>query len=226
MARSKLKPKLFRWIRELAFHTPLQRWFFYRYDYMYTPPQLCFLSSRLDAVAEVPGSVVEIGCAFGHTTVFLNKHMDAQGIDKPYWCIDTFRGFTAADVRAEREVRPEAGGDLVGTFRHNSPRWFRRTLENNGVDRVRIVVSDVAEVDFDDLGEIAFCLIDVDLYQPVKVALEKVYPRLSPGGVIVIDDCREGDVFEGARLAYFEFARGLGREPEVRLEKLGILRKP
>lgn len=222
---SKLKPWIFRWLKELVSYTPLQRWFFYRYDYMFTPPQLCFLCTALDEVKDVPGAIVEIGCAFGHTTVFLNRHLDARAIEKPYWCIDTFRGFPVADVEAERRLRGPQAGKLQ-SFRHNSPRWFRRTLKNNRVERVRTLVTDVKTVDFEPLAPIAFCLIDVDLYQPVRVALERVWERLAPGGIVVIDDCREGHVYEGALVAYREFCRQAGCEPEIRLEKLGVLRKP
>lgn len=222
---SRLKPFIFRWLKELASITPLQRQFFYRYDYMFTPPQLCFLCALLDEVKDVPGAIVEIGCAFGHTTVFLNRHLDARAVEKPYWCIDTFRGFPADDVAAERRLRGGRTGDLR-TFRHNSPRWFRRTLANNRVERVRTLVADVKEVDFAPLAPLAFCLIDVDLYQPVRVALERVWERLAPGGVVVIDDCREDHVFEGALLAYREFVERVGQTPEIRLDKLGVLRKP
>jgi O-methyltransferase len=39
-----------------------------------------------------------------------------------------------------------------------------------------------------DLGRVAFCHIDCDWYDPVKFCLEQVAPRLTPGGLILLDD--------------------------------------
>lgn len=223
-ARSRWKPRALHWARRVGFHTPLRRLLFHRYDYMFAPAQLCFLCGCLDRTRELDGICLEIGCAWGHTTVFLNKHMDFAGIDRDYLCIDTFSGFTAADAAAERARDGSRAGRLTG-FRRNRRQWFERTLLDNGVRRVRTVRGDVTALALDDLPPVAFCLIDVDLYRPVLSALEKVYPRLVPGGVIVVDDCDQGGPFEGARHAYLEFAAGIAVEPELRLGKLGVLHR-
>ncbi len=59
----------------LASLTPLRKYLYYRYDFSFSPNQLCFLVSCLNRTACVEGRVVEIGCAYGHTTVFLEKHL-------------------------------------------------------------------------------------------------------------------------------------------------------
>src|SRR5262245_32818740 len=50
---------------------------------MMTPPQLCFLCKCIKDVRNVDGIILEVGCAYGATTVFLNKYLDAQGSEKP-----------------------------------------------------------------------------------------------------------------------------------------------
>ena len=53
----------------------------------------------------------------------------------------------------------------------------------------------------------AFVHVDVDLYQPTLDSLKFFYPRLLPGGVIVVDDYGYS-VFPGAKRAVDEFLRG------------------
>jgi O-methyltransferase len=54
---------------------------------------------------------------------------------------------------------------------------------------------------------IAILRLDMDEYHPTKHALENFYPRMSPGGVIIIDDY--GSHPEGAKLATDEFLETL-----------------
>lgn len=44
-------------------------------------------------------------------------------------------------------------------------------------------------------SRIAFCHLDMDLYQSTKDALQFIWPRLLPGGAVVVDDYEwEGDI--------------------------------
>jgi (2Fe-2S) ferredoxin len=53
-----------------------------------------------------------------------------------------------------------------------------------------------------DVGPIAVLHLDGDWYESVKVCLDHLYDRVSPGGVIQIDDYGH---WEGARKAVDEF---------------------
>ena len=50
--------------------------------------------------------------------------------------------------------------------------------------------------------KISLLNLDVDLYEPSKVILENLYPRLSKGGVLILDDY---NVFPGETKAVDEF---------------------
>ncbi|MBH5368994.1 TylF/MycF/NovP-related O-methyltransferase [Bradyrhizobium glycinis] len=54
-------------------------------------------------------------------------------------------------------------------------------------------------------GAIAFAHIDCDWYDPVKLCLELIPPKLSRGGIIVLDDYHD---YGGARTATDEFLKG------------------
>jgi O-methyltransferase len=211
--------------KSIAFETPLARVIGARYAYNFRPNQLAFLCACITEVADVPGCVVEAGCFAGATTVYLGEHMRATGVDKPYYALDTFAGFIEAQRQYEvaaRDKNPQA----FGGFALNSKRWFDRTMQINQLDRVTSLRADVGEFDFSSLAPIAFCLLDVDLYLPTKAAIPRIYESLSPGGILVVDDCLEKNIFDGACQAYGEFVRDSGLLSEIRHVKLGVIRKP
>jgi predicted O-methyltransferase YrrM len=214
--------------RSLAWYTPFRRYMYYRYQYLMAPAELAFLVQSITETRDVSGDVVEIGCALGNTTCFLNHHLRRANIQKPYYCIDTFSGFVQDDVAFEIDQR---GNDLGDTFKAcdiNSLKWFKYTLKINDCEDVVCVQTDVKNYRFD--RPISFALIDVDLYQPTLSALRSIWPMLSPGGQIVVDDCCDKSAsaygWDGARQAYHEFVESVGLHPAFAPYKLGIIRKP
>lgn len=205
------------------FPTPLNRTWMPHYSYMFTPAQLAFLVSCLDQTSSLPGPILEVGCARGHTTLYLNQHMDACGLEKPYICLDTFSGFTERDIRYEVHDRKKDPRFTWHGFGNNDQRWFDRAMELNGVHRVRSIQTDVNEFEFSGIENISFCLLDVDLYLPAKACLEKLPPKMAKGGIMVIDDCAPGTVFDGAHQAYQEFVRNQTLPNRTVCGKLGVL---
>jgi O-methyltransferase len=217
---------LSRIIKEVQIRSPLRRYFFPRYQYQFNPGQLCFLCGCVERTASVDGAIVEIGCSNGHTTVFLNKHLNAIKVEKQYFAIDTFGGFTPEDVRVEVHERGKSG-EALDAFTVNSKRWFDYTMSLNSVQRVTSIEADANTFDYDRVGRISFCLIDVDLYRPVRKALQEVLPRMAPGGIVVIDDCSTQAVaFDGALQAYEEFVRERQLPSQIVHGKLGVIEVP
>lgn len=211
--------------RKLIFFTPLRRFVLYRYQYKTSPQALATLGDLLRRTADVEGMIVEVGCERGQTTVFLNKYMDVARIEKAYLCIDTFAGFIAEDVAFEIEQRGKA--ERFSSFSVNDIRWFEETMRLNGIQRVEAIQADAKLYDYPEGARISFALVDVDLYKPTAAALPKIWERLSPGGVIVVDDCRPGDYkYDGSLQAYLEFVQTIGEEPEYRAGRLGVINKP
>jgi hypothetical protein len=199
------------------------RLFFCVYPYLFEPKQLIFLTEYIKATRSVPGCFVEAGCAFGATTVFLTKFMNSEGIERDYYAIDTFSGFV--DEHAEYEIKNRGKpASLTGHFTENMKVWFDRSMTLHDVKRVKSVQSDVTKFNFSAIAPIAFCLLDVDLYKPIKDVLPKIYGAMSPGGIIVVDDCTATGFWDGALQAYEEFVQQKGLSKEIVAEKLGIIR--
>lgn len=198
----------------------------HRYFYNFRPPQLCFLCACLEEIRDVPGSIAEVGCAQGQTAVFLNLYMEFRQIEKPYIAVDTFSGFVPEDVAFEIEHRGKPPG-LIAGFENNRKEWFDESMRANGIRRVQSIQADVNRLDLTSLGPLALCLLDVDLYRPMSKALRELYEVLSPGGLLVVDDCDPANVrWDGADQAYREFTVSRGLPYQVVHGKLGLVRKP
>lgn len=211
-------------IKSGMYRTNLGRIIAHRYTYCFVPEQLCFLSQCVTRTAGLPGPILEVGCFAGNTTVWLNTHMNARGIEKPYIAIDTFNGFTDKDMEFEKKSR---GRQIPShDFKANSKRWFDRTMHFNGIRRVQSIQADASAFDYSQYRDISFVLIDVDLYLPVMKALEKIYPLMAKGGIIVVDDCVTGQCYDGALQAYTEFVSGKGLPSNIVHTKLGVIEIP
>ena len=212
-------------IRELQFHSPWRRYFFPRYSYNFSPNQLCFLTKCLSETKNVNGIIAEIGCEVGRTTIFLNKFMDENEIDKEYLAIDTFSGFVSEHVDYEVNKRNKSKR-IKKHFRLNSKRWFDGTMKQNRISRVKSIQCDINNFDLSSYGPFAFVLLDVDLYIPMKKALPEIFSSLSEEGIIVVDDCDPNiDEWDGSYQAYKEFVKEKNLKFDIQYKKLGIIKK-
>jgi len=213
--------------RHLAMHVPgVRDRLGARYPYLHTPGQLIYLCSCLERVRDVPGTIVEAGCFQGNTTLFLNRYMTSEGIEKPYVALDTFAGFRDSDLATE-QARGHDRRHYRGMFSGNDRSWYDYAMRRDGATRVRSMVADIGTFDFAQIAPVAFCLVDVVFYRPVKRALPRIWEALAPGGVVVVDDYHEDErgAFSGAGQAYREFAEELGLEPRRVHKEYGLLVK-
>ena len=211
-------------LKDILYASPLKGYFIPKYDCGFSVPQFIFLCKCIEECRDIPGSIAEIGCNSGATTIFLNKYMEAQGIDKPYYAIDTFCGFPDEDIKCEVSQRGKERNKYSTAFKTVKKRHFDEAMRYNGVD-VTSIEADVNEYDLKSLGPLSFCLLDVDLYRPTSKSLGEII--MSPGGILVVDDCvgRIGH-FDGAEQAYREFMEAAGRPIEIAYKRLGVVRNP
>jgi hypothetical protein len=133
-------------------------------------------------LASVPGAVAEIGTYRGGSAYFIASAFAATtGGEVPLRVFDTFEGHPARAVSEHDPFHP------AGKFKDNSYDDVREYL--SPFSRVQIYRGDVLEA-LPRLDESAYRLVhvDTDLYQPTLACLDYFGPRLSSGGVFVIDD--------------------------------------
>ena len=208
-------------VRSLVYATPLFRYFAPRYRSTYMPAHLCRLIDLLDQTDAIPGSIIEVGCWTGETTIWLNRHLKDRQISRPYYALDTFGGFTDSDLAHETTNRGKKLSELLA-FTSNRKSWFDKTMDLNGFHNVRSIQTDASKFDYSTVGPISFALVDLDLYLPMKAALKEVFSVLSRGGILVADDCQPNINYDGALQAFTEFTKNHHLPLRVDLNRLGV----
>jgi O-methyltransferase len=227
--KNRLKTYLLRLSYWLAYHLAApavySRQPFVRYPYMFLPSEILELARQLLSV-KVPGAAIEVGCHQGWTTCFLVEALMEQGVKRDYVCIDTFTGFTLEDVAAEYKSRGKAVGVYDEDFVINDPKWLKAPVKRFGYSNVSVHMADATTFDYQALGKIAFALVDLDLYRPVRESLKRIIPHMAKGGVVVVDDCDDAKDcrWDGAYQAFMEFCKERNITPEIVCRKLGIIR--
>lgn len=203
--------------------TPFKK-YFYRYPYMFTPSQLILIADLAMEASKAGDAFFEVGCAYGDTAIFLKKLLDEQGADVDYTVIDTFEGFLPDHLAYEINERHVTTA-IRYDFAINNVKWVKRRFEKNRVS-INVFAQDACSFDFGASRPIAFCLLDVDLYLPVRDLLPKIYDHMADGGILIADDCdKTHPRWSGAHQAFIEFVEERRIPYEIALQKLGILRK-
>lgn len=165
--------------------------------------------------ARVPGSFIEAGCALGGSAIMITASKDpARGfaLHDVFGLIPPPSEVDGDDVRERYEViRAGAAegfdGDTYYGYQDDlkdrvtqSFTSFDLPVSQNSVNLVEGLFEDTLK----PTGPVALAHLDCDWYESVKVCLDRIWPVLSAGGAIVIDDY---EAWHGCRVAVDEFLR-------------------
>jgi hypothetical protein len=139
----------------------------------------------------VPGDLVETGVWRGGCGILMRAVLEAFGdTERLIWLADSFQGLPEPSP----DDYPQDAGDLhstlssylgvsIETVKNNFrqfelldnrvrfiPGWFRDTLPNISIQQIAVL------------------RLDGDMYESTYVALSALYPKVSPGGFVIIDD--------------------------------------
>ena len=194
-----------------------------KYDYCVEPIQLATLVSELVRLDAIQGNILEIGVARGMTTRFLCEHLSyCKNFDGTYYAVDTFDSFTDEDMQFEVSNRGKSLADMNAFGYNDFNIWRSNFSEFSFVEAIK---SDCSILDYTKLQPIKLTFLDVDLYLPTLKTLEKVYDSTIEGGVILIDDCSDNNVWDGAYQAYVEFCTKKNIEQKIIGNKCGVIYK-
>jgi len=138
----------------------------------------------------VPGDLIEAGVWRGGAAVFMRAVLAAHGMrDRTVWVADSFAGLPPPDEAAcpadrgdrhhEQEWLAVTLDEVKGTFRKYGlldgqvrflQGWFKDTLPGAPIERLALI------------------RLDGDMYQSTMDGLAALYPRLSVGGYVILDD--------------------------------------
>ena len=170
----------------------------------------------LDVFAnKVPGDFIETGVWRGGASIFMTGAMKAYGeTDRLMWVADSFKGLPKP---AEGDHPTDTGDPLykfqdlavpLETVKDNFrrydllndqvrflPGWFEDTLPEAPVEKLAIL------------------RLDGDMYSSTMVALESLYPKLSAGGYVIVDDY---SALESCKQAVDDFRAKNGIEDPIK----------
>ena len=144
--------------------------------------------------AGIPGGFVECGVYKGGCSMAAAMTYARAGrTDVDLHLFDTFEGMPAA-TEADFYLKDGTPAETMfpdGAWCYAPDAEVRTNMERTGypMDRVRLVkgkVEDTLPTAAPD--RIAVLRLDTDWYSSTRHEMEHLYPRLSPGGVLIIDD--------------------------------------
>ncbi len=144
----------------------------------------------------IPGSLAELGVYKGHTAKLIH-HMSPQ---RKLYLFDSFSGLPKQVIRedCDGKVRPQ-----TVKFDNTSKKGVLKYIEGNSNVEVREGIFPETATGLDD-ETFAFVHLDADLYQSTLDGLNFFYPKLNPGGCIIVHDYNHN--WEGVRKAVDEFS--------------------
>jgi O-methyltransferase len=153
----------------------------------------------------VPGDLIETGVWRGGSVIFMRALLKAANVsDKTVWVADSFEGLPKPD---EVKYTADKGDDhytlsdvlaiSLDEVKHNFEKyglldnqvkflkgWFKDTLPTAPIDKLSVL------------------RLDGDMYESTINALDNLYPKLSRGGYIIVDDY---GAVEGCKLAIHDY---------------------
>jgi len=171
-------------------------------------------AARFVVDAKVPGAIVECGVWRGGSSMAMAFALLSRAAsDRDMYLFDTFEGMSSpTDVDLDYTGRPAMKTFERTRTGHDRADWcaasiqdVRANLALTGYpfERLHFVQGKVEETLPDEAPkEIALLRLDTDWYESTKHEMETLYPRLTPGGVLIIDDYGH---WQGSRRAVDEY---------------------
>ncbi len=161
-------------------------------------------------VMEVPGAIVECGVFKGSSLArfAMFRELLANPFSKKLIAFDTFDRFPETSFQPDQEARDRfirnGGAESIGKGQ------MEQVLRHKGCSRhVDLVAGDICHTVpkyFEGKPGLKISLInlDTDIYEPAVTILETLFPRLSQGGILIVDDY---GVFPGETRAVDDYFR-------------------
>lgn len=161
-------------------------------------PRLKKLKELLIQTEQLPGTIVEVGVYKGGTAYLI-----VSNTKKPVYLFDTFEGMPPVKEGVDLHHKgdfADTSYEAINVLLKGFPNvvCFKGRFPSDFINPAHVYNV------FPDSVKFSFVHLDVDIYDSVKDCLAYFYPRMVPGGVIVLDDYLEQNC-PGAKLAADEY---------------------
>jgi hypothetical protein len=174
---------------------------------------------------KIEGDLVECGVAAGsQIACFQLALMDTNEVDKrKIWAFDSFEGIPLAGEKDDQQPG-------IGDIQHDTNLPLSERLVSSGItchslesvlnnfkgwnlplSNIKFVkgwFQNTIEEYSKQIDKISVLRLDGDLYESTYICLEHLYPKISKGGVLIIDDY----ALTGCRLAVEEYFKDNGKK--------------
>lgn len=189
---------------------------------MTSPQRLAALTKAVGHIHRnrIAGDIVECGVWRGGSMMAAARTLvNLNATDRALHLFDTYEGMPPP-TEPDRDHQGRAAEQLLARSARDKDIWaiaslddVRRNLLSTGypAERISFVKGKVENTIPAAAPErIALLRLDTDWYQSTRHELEHLYPRLGPGGVLIIDDYGH---WQGARRAVDEYFANLVPTP-------------
>jgi hypothetical protein len=166
-------------------------------------------------VNKIPGDLIETGVWRGGATIFMRAVLKADAItDRCVWVADSFEGLPMPD---EQRYPSDAGdlhhlsGELAVSLEQVQANFERFELLDEQVRFLKGWFRDTLPTA--PIEQLAILRLDGDMYESTMEALVHLYPKLSRGGYVIVDDY---GAVAGCRKAVDDYRASQGIKEETR----------
>jgi len=151
--------------------------------------ELRVILSELEKVLDnnTAGDIVEFGCYVGTTSLFMHRMLIAKA-DKHDRTLHVYDSFQGLPEKKQQDISP-----MGEQFQAGKLSASKATLIKN-FRRAKLPLPIIHKAWFDELTDtdlpssIAFAFLDGDYYESILVPLRLIWPKLTQGAVIIVDD--------------------------------------
>jgi O-methyltransferase len=131
--------------------------------------------------ARLPGDFVECGVNRGGTALAIMEYLDFNSLDRRFFLLDTYRGMPERFRRTatNQDVYSECYADVVQRF---APYCGARIVAGVVPDTLGAI----------DAAQISFLSLDMNSAEPEIEAARRLWPRMTPGAIVLLDDYAGG----------------------------------
>jgi len=174
-----------------------------------------YLEERFKSINDVKGDIVECGVGSGTSLFYMCVLNQLENKNRTVYGFDSFEGFPEPTKEDDSIRKPKKGemdrgwasstdglrNSFIGMFQGREFNFSLRLMKGFFEDSLNEDVIEIFRT-----SKIALLHLDVDLYDSYKVTLERLWPHVAEGGVVLFDEYRAAEIkFPGSVVAIDEF---------------------
>jgi len=173
---------------------------------------------------KIKGDIVECGVFKGTSLIRFGVFRDIfKNKSKKIIGFDTFGKFPSAefskDVKQRKKFLEQTGGESISKKQLIDLFKKKKMSKNFELIKGDIIKTIPNYVKKNPNMKISILNLDVDLYEPTKVILENLFPKIVKGGIIILDDY---NVFPGETKAIKEYFK----DKKITIKKFDYRKSP